>query len=346
MSNYLITGGAGFLGINMTRYLLDRGHQVVSLDIADFDYPEKNRIIEIKGDIRDRTMVDKAMQGIDFVIHSAAALPLYARADIYSTDLDGTRNVMQSAFDNHIQRVVHISSTAVYGVPDHHPLVEEDKLFGVGDYGICKVGAEEICIEFRRKGLCVPIFRPKTFIGPERLGIFGMLYDWAKAGKGFPVLGSGNNKYQLMDVEDFCNAIYISTKIDAATANDTFNVGAKIFTTLKEDYQVVLDRAGFGKKITGVPAGAAIWALRILNKLRISPIYPWVYETAAKDSFVSIEKAERVLSWKPKYSNKDALLRNYEWYIANMGHFRHHSPGVSHRVPWKQGALNIIKLFY
>jgi nucleoside-diphosphate-sugar epimerase len=346
MSNYLITGGAGFLGINMTRYLLDRGHQVVSLDIADFDYPEKNRIIEIKGDIRDRTMVDKAMQGIDFVIHSAAALPLYARADIYSTDLEGTRNVMQSAFDNHIQRVVHISSTAVYGVPDHHPLVEEDKLFGVGDYGICKVGAEEICIEFRRKGLCVPIFRPKTFIGPERLGIFGMLYDWAKAGKGFPVLGSGNNKYQLMDVEDFCNAIYISTKIDAATANDTFNVGAKIFTTLKEDYQVVLDRAGFGKKITGVPAGAAIWALRILNKLRISPIYPWVYETAAKDSFVSIEKAERVLSWKPKYSNKDALLRNYEWYIANMGHFRHHSPGVSHRVPWKQGALNIIKLFY
>jgi nucleoside-diphosphate-sugar epimerase len=346
MSNYLITGGAGFLGINMTRYLLDRGHQVVSLDIADFDYPEKNRIIEIKGDIRDRTMVDKAMQGIDFVIHSAAALPLYARADIYSTDLDGTRNVMQSAFDNHIQRVVHISSTAVYGVPDHHPLVEEDKLFGVGDYGICKVGAEEICIEFRRKGLCVPIFRPKTFIGPERLGIFGMLYDWAKAGKGFPVLGNGNNKYQLMDVEDFCNAIYISTTIDAATANDTFNVGAKIFTTLKEDYQVVLDRAGFGKKITGVPAGAAIWALRILNKLRISPIYPWVYETAAKDSFVSIEKAERVLGWKPKYSNKDALLRNYEWYIANMGHFRHHSPGVSHRVPWKQGALNIIKLFY
>jgi len=346
MSNYLITGGAGFLGINMTRYLLDRGHRVVSLDIADFDYPEKNRITEIKGDIRDRPMVDRAMQGIDFVIHSAAALPLYARSDIYSTDLDGTRNVMQSAFDNHIQRVVHISSTAVYGVPDHHPLVEEDKLFGIGDYGICKVGAEEICMEFRRKGLCVPIFRPKTFIGPERLGIFGMLYDWAKAGKGFPVLGSGNNKYQLMDVEDFCDAIYISTIIDTAIANDTFNVGAKIFSTIREDYQAVLDRAGFGKKITGVPAAPAIWALRILNKLRISPIYPWVYETAAKDSFVSIEKAERILGWQPKYSNKDALLRNYEWYIANMGHFRHHSPGVSHRVPWKQGALNLIKLFY
>jgi nucleoside-diphosphate-sugar epimerase len=201
-------------------------------------------------------------------------------------------------------------------------------------------------VEFRRKGLCVPVFRPKSFIGPERLGIFGMLYDWAKSGKGFPVLGTGNNKYQLMDVEDFCDAIYIATKIDAVTANDTFNVGAKIYTTMREDYQAVLDRAGFGKKITGVPAGFAIWTLRILNKLGISPIYPWVYETAATDSFVSIEKAERILGWEPKYSNKDALLRNYEWYINNMDHFKENVTGVSHRVPWKQGALNIIKWFY
>ena len=122
----------------MTRYLLDRGHNVVSLDIADFDYPEKNRIREIKGDIRDRPMVDQAMQGVDFVIHTAAALPLYKKADIYSTDLDGTRNVLQSALDNHVQRVVHISSTAVYGVPDHHPLVEDDKLFGIGDMAFVK----------------------------------------------------------------------------------------------------------------------------------------------------------------------------------------------------------------
>ncbi len=346
MSKYLITGGAGFLGINLTRYLLERGHRVVSLDIADFDYPEKNRITEIKGDIRDQQTVNNAMKGIDFVVHTAAALPLYSRADIYSTDLDGTRNVLQAAFSHQIKRVIHISSTAVYGVPDHHPLVETDRLHGVGDYGICKVGAEEICLEFRNKGLCLPIFRPKSFIGPERLGIFGMLYDWAKSGKGFPVLGDGNNKYQLMDVEDFCNAIYISTTINATKANDTFNVGAKSYTTMKEDYQVVLDRAGFGKKISGIPAGAAIWMLRVLNKLNLSPIYPWVYETAAKDSFVSIEKAERVLGWEPKYSNKDALLRNYEWYIANMDHFSTHETGVSHRVPWKQGAMNLVKLFY
>ena len=97
---YLITGGAGFLGINLVRYLLERGHRVVSLDIADFTYPERPQITEIKGDIRDKAAVDRAMQGVDIVIHTAAALPLYTPEDIYSTDIDGLRNVLQAAYEH------------------------------------------------------------------------------------------------------------------------------------------------------------------------------------------------------------------------------------------------------
>ena len=67
-----------------------------------------------------------------------------------------------------------------------------------------------------------------------------------------------------------------------------------------------------------------------------------MYETASKDSFVSIEKAQKVLGYSPKYSNKDALLRNYKWYVANRSQFENQS-GVSHRVPWKQGALVLLK---
>lgn len=78
-STFLITGGAGFLGINLIRYLLERGHPVVSLDIADFNYPERNRVKAIKGDIRDRSSVDRAMEGVQIVVHAAAALPLYKK---------------------------------------------------------------------------------------------------------------------------------------------------------------------------------------------------------------------------------------------------------------------------
>jgi nucleoside-diphosphate-sugar epimerase len=351
MAKYFITGGAGFLGINLIRYLLEKGHSTVSYDFEDdFNYPEKGdeRVTVYstkKSDIRDLAYMTKAMAGSNIVIHCAAALPLYSPEDSHSSDIDGTRNVLIAAQKNGINRVIQISSTAVYGIPDHHPLVEDDKLIGVGPYGIAKIEAEKVCEEFRSKEMIVPILRPKSFIGPERLGAFALLYDWASTGHGFPMIGSGNNRDQFLDVFDLCEAIYLCATLPVEKVNDTFNIGAEEFTTMKEDYQAVLDYAGFGKKVRGFPATPLIWTLRFLEILHLSPLYKWVYETAAKNSFVSIEKAKRILSFRPRYSNKDALIRNYQWYLDNCNSFAHTS-GVSHRVPWKQGILGFAKLFF
>ena len=343
---YLITGGAGFLGINLVRFLHSRGHEITSLDIVEFDYADMNdKIRIITGDIRDKQKVKEAIAGRDIVVHTAAALPLYKPEDIYSTDIDGSRNLIKAAYENKIKRFIHISSTAVYGIPDHHPLLENDKLDGVGPYGKAKILAEEECIKYREKGMCVPILRPKSFIGPERLGVFDLLFDWAQDGKGFPMIGNGKNRYQLLDVEDLCEAIYLTATLDEKIANDTFNIGAKEFTTMREDYQAVLDYAGFGKKIVGLPEKPIIYTLKFLEALKLSPLYKWVYETASKDSFVSIEKAEKVLGYKPKFSNKDALLRNYKWYVEHRNEFIN-KDGVSHRVPWKQGILRFAKIFF
>jgi nucleoside-diphosphate-sugar epimerase len=338
----LITGGAGFLGINLIRYFDERGYSLASLDVEEFDYPERDRVELIKGDIRDKALLDRVMEGVDFVVHTAAALPLYAPEDIYTTDVEGTRNILDAALRHGVERVVHVSSTAVYGIPDHHPLYETDKLEGVGPYGQAKIQAEMICLEYRARGLVVPVIRPKSFVGPERLGVFALLYDWAITGHNFPMVGSGGNRYQLLDVEDLCEAIYLTLTLPEARVNDTFNIGAAEFKTMKEDYQAVLDFAGHGKKVLGFPATPAIWGLRVLDRLGLSPLYKWVYETASKDSFVSIEKAERELGFRPKYSNKDALLRNFRWYIENRAQFENAS-GVSHRVPWSQGAIGVLK---
>lgn len=342
---YLITGGSGFLGINLIRYLLEKGHKVRSLDIVEFDYPEKNKIEAVLGDIRDKNILDKVMKGVDIVVHAAAALPLYTAQEIMTTDVDGTRNVLEAAKKHKVERVIHISSTAVYGIPDHHPLYETDKVDGVGDYGKAKILAEEICFEFRKNGMCVPVIRPKSFIGPERLGVFALFYDWALDGRNFPMIGNGKNRYQLLDVEDLCDAIYLCATKDKKVVNDVFNIGAKRFTTMREDYQVVLDKAGFGKRIVCFPAAPMIWTLRFLEALKLSPLYKWVYETASKDSFVSIEKAQRELGFSPKYSNKDAFLRNFEWYKKHEKEFKN-KQGISHRVPWKQGILGIFKILF
>ncbi|MDQ6985844.1 MAG: NAD(P)-dependent oxidoreductase [Candidatus Dojkabacteria bacterium] len=343
----LITGGSGFLGINLVRHLLDKGYKDIRiLDLVDFDYEDvKSKVDFIKGDIRDKDTVEKSMKEIDIVIHTAAALPLYSKEDIYSTDIDGTTNLLEAAEKEKVDRFIHISSTAVYGIPDHHPLVEDDKLIGVGPYGEAKVKAEELCEEYRKKGMNIAIIRPKSFIGPERLGVFALFYDWAKDAKGFPMIGSGNNRYQLLDVEDLCDAIFLTMTQDIKIINDTFNIGAKEFTTMKEDYQAVLDYAGFSKKIKGMPATPIIWILRVLEFFKLSPLYKWVYETASKDSFVSIDKAINNLGYDPKYSNKDALIRNYKWYLDNLTKFSGEA-GVSHRVPWKQGILKLAKIFF
>lgn len=342
----LVTGGAGFTGINLIRFLLERGVKVRSLDLAPFTYPDcRDRIEIVTGDIRDPAVVAGAMKGVDLVVHCAMALPLYPRQDILTTGIDGTRRLLEAALAAGVGRFVHISSTAVYGIPDHHPLLEDDALDGVGPYGQAKVTAEEVCREFRAKGLVVPILRPKSFIGPERLGVFALLYDWAKDGRGFPMIGSGNNRYQLLDIADLCQAIWLAATLPDGVVDDVFNIGAGQYTTMKQDYQAVLDRAGFGKKVKGFPAAPVIWTLRLLDSLGLSPLYKWVYETASKDSFVSIEKAQRVLGYAPRHSNQDALVRNFEWYLEHMKEFQGAS-GVSHRVPWKQGALGLAKRFF
>ena len=342
---YLITGGAGFLGINLVRYLLDRGAAVTSLDLAAFDYPDvRDKIRVVQGDIRSVEDVRSAMAEVDIVVHAAAALPLYKPADIYSTDVEGTRVVLDEAVRAGVARVIHVSSTAVYGVPDHHPLLETDELHGVGPYGEAKVAAERLCEEYRAGGLCLPIVRPKSFIGPERLGVFAMLYEWASEGHNFPILGSGDNLYQYLDVEDLCEVLWLCATLPAERANDTFNIGAERYGTPKTDFQAVLDAAGFGKRIVCIPEKPAIMALRLLERLRLSPLYKWIYETVGKESFVSIEKAQSVLGFAPKYSNVESLLRNYHWYLAHRDQLS--AGGLTHRTPWAQGALRLAKLIF
>ncbi|MDO9086830.1 MAG: NAD-dependent epimerase/dehydratase family protein [Anaerolineaceae bacterium] len=343
-----ITGISGFLSINLVRILLHHGYTDISgIDLVDFTYPERDKITFLQGDIRREADLRNSMKDADIVIHTAAALPLYTPEEIYSTDVAGTRLVLQTAQAYGVKRVIHISSTAVYGVPDHHPLYETDPMIGVGDYGKAKIQAEQVCHEFREQGLCVPILRPKSFVGPERLGVFAIFYEWASEGKNFPNIGSGNNRYQLLDVEDLCGVIHACMTLDPATVNDTFNIAATDFTTMKADYQAVLDEAGFNKKIIPFPAGPVVLALRILETLKLSPLYPWIYETASKDSFVSVEKAQQKLAYQPQYSNQQAMIRNYHWYLQNRDRLQAEpGTGVTHRLPWKQKALKWVKVFF
>jgi nucleoside-diphosphate-sugar epimerase len=334
-----ISGGAGFLGLHLARRLLADGHDVRTLDVVPLDDADLERSVdELRGDVRDRDSVAKLVQGADVVVHAAAALPIQAsRGSIRSVNVGGTENVLRAADDVGVRRVIFISSTAVYGVPEKHPIEEDDPLVGVGSYGESKIDAEGLC---RVAAVETTIVRPKTFIGAERLGVFEILFDWIREGRRIYTLGKGQNRYQLLAVEDLVDAI-VRAAGEPAAARETFNIGATEFGTVRSDLQALIDHAGSSSRLQPVPVKPAEIALRGLELLRVSPLAEWHYKTAHKDSFVDVSKAQRLLGWQPRLSNRDALIQTYDWYLANRG--RVGGAGVTHRVPWNQQALGLLK---
>jgi nucleoside-diphosphate-sugar epimerase len=334
-----ISGGAGFLGLHLARRLLADGQDVRTLDVVPLGDAELERSVdELRGDVRDRDSVAKLVQGADVVVHAAAALPIQAsRGSIRSVNVGGTENVLRAADDAGVRRVIFISSTAVYGVPEKHPIEEDDPLVGVGPYGESKIDAEGLC---RVAAVETTIVRPKTFIGAERLGVFEILFDWIREGRRIYTLGKGHNRYQLLAVEDLVDAI-VRAAGQPAAARETFNIGATEFGTVRSDLQALIDHAGSSSRLQPVPVKPAEIALRGLELLRVSPLAEWHYKTAHKDSFVDVSKAQRLLGWQPRLSNRDALIQTYDWYLANRG--RVGGAGVTHRVPWNQQALGLLK---
>ncbi len=344
--NVLITGGAGFLGLHLASYFEKKKHNLTLLDIHDFDrleYPGNYKLLQL--DIRDKDKLQEACKQQDIIIHAAAALPLWKKEDIYTVNSDGTRNVIEAAEKNGVARLIYISSTAVYGVPKKHPIMEGDPLVGVGAYGHSKIAAENHCFEAMRAGAPITIFRPKTFVGTGRLGVFEILFDWIHDGKRIPVVGNGHNRYQLLDVDDLVEAIYRFTQKNKKEYNDVFNIGAKEFGTVENDLGSLFAFAHSGAKLFTTPAYPVKKALWFFEKIGVSPLYQWVYDTADKDSFVSIDKLCTVLSWEPKYSNSKALIKAYQWYLDHYSMIKAKKPGITHTVGWEQGVLRVFKKF-
>src|SRR5919201_3425329 len=339
---WAISGGAGFLGLHLARRLLADGHEVRTLDLAPLDDPELERgVEELRGDVRDPSAAARLVDGADVLVHAAAALPIQAsRESIRSVNVEGTGVVFAAALDAGVHRAVLVSSTAVYGIPKHHPLREDAPLVGVGHYGESKIDAERVARRAARRGLATVILRPKTFIGPERLGVFEILFDWIREGRRIPILGDGSNRYQLLAVDDLVEATLSAAQ--APVAGETFTVGATDFGTVRSDLEGLIAHAGSGSRLRPLPPMPAELVLRALELARLSPLAEWHYRTAHRDSFFDVGKAERLLGFAPRLSNEQALCETYDWYLATRDS-RARSVGVTHRVPWDQRALGLLK---
>ena len=308
-----------------------------SLDVVAIDDPVERDVVEVRGDMRDHAKARELCTGADVVVHAAAALPIRgSRREILSVNVAGTATLLAAAREAGVGRFLFVSSTSVYGVPRVHPIREDFPLVGVGAYGESKIAAEELV---RNSPLETLIIRPKTFLGPERLGVFEILFDWIREGRRIYVLGNGGNRYQLLAVDDLVDAIVRAAYSDVA--GETFNVGAEEFGTVRSDLEALIAHAGTRSRLRPVPARPAELVLRALELARVSPLVEWHYKTASRDSYVDVTKAITKLGWHATKSNVETLIENYDWYVANRERMKR--AGVTHRVPWNQQALGFLK---
>jgi nucleoside-diphosphate-sugar epimerase len=333
---WAITGGSGFLGLHLSRHLLAEGERVRSLDLEPGIV---RRVEEIRGDVRHPDAVRAVCRGADVLVHAAAALPSRGR-DLRAVNVEGTATVLAAAAEAGVRRVVFVSSAVVYGLPSARLVTEETPPRPIEPYGASKLEAELVCREYGARGLEVVILRPQAFLGPERLGVFGILFAWIREGRRIYTVGAGTNRYQLLAVEDLVDAVVRSGR--EPVAGETLNLGAAQFGTVAEDLAALVRHAGSSSRITSVPAAPARALLRALAAVRLSPLSAWHYRSADRDCHIDCGRAGRLLGWQPRLSNVATLVGAYDWFAA-QGEGAAVADGRTHRTPWNERALGLVR---
>lgn len=346
MTISLVTGGSGYFGSALVARLAARGDTVRVLDLNDA-HDRPGEVGFVQGDIRDPHAVAQAVTGVDVVYHNVAQVPLARDPHLLRTvNVDGTRVLLEQAAGAKVAKVVHTSSSAVFGVPESNPVLPTTVPKPEEAYGHAKLAAEWACLaavtgEFGT-ALDVSIVRPRTILGHGRLGIFGILFDWIADGHDPLVLGDGANRYQFVHADDLADACILAGQRDGP---GVFNIGAAEFGTMLATLQRLCAHAGTGARVRKAPIGATALAMQATARLGISPFAPYHWLMYAKSMWFDIEHARQQLGWEPKWSTEAMFAQSYDWYLAHRADpAAQTGAGLSHhRRSAKQGVLGLAK---
>ena len=335
----LVTGGAGYFGTVIVQHLRRREVPVRILDINRPD-PVLPGVDVIQGDVRDAAVVRAACEGVDVVHHNVALVPLARdREGFWSVNEGGTRNVLESALAAGVRKVVHMSSSAIYGAPKSNPVDESTVPHPGEEYGRAKLAAEVLCREFRDRGLDVTIVRPRTIRGHGRLGIMQILFEWVRQGAAVPVLNGGRNRYQFIHGDDLADACLAAA--DRPGSAD-YNIGAAAFGTMAETLQGLIAHAGTGSRIVSVPMAPAAAVTRLAGQLGLSPLGPYHALMYGRPMWFDITRARRELQFEPRFSNIEMLCQSYDWYLANRDLILRRTTSSPHSMAVRQRALSLL----
>ncbi len=260
------------LGTCLVERLAERGEEIRTLDLVPA--PQRGtpmpQIRFFEGDACDEATVARAAEGVDVIYHLAAAQRMkpqfkrWSEQEIFDRNLGGVKTVLDVVERHDIRKLIHISSSGIYGLPERVPCGEDHPQEPLGDYGHSKIAAERLCGEAVRRGIDVTWFRPMSLFGPEMTGLFVMIYEWVRSGSPVFLLGSGRNRVQTTSAWDVADACLLAATHSAASGQ-CFNLGADPagVPSVEKMMQALIDHADTGSRIVKIPAALLRNAARV-----------------------------------------------------------------------------------
>lgn len=334
-SKILITGAAGFIGSHLVDYLLEEGYPVDSLrllilkDDSLDNLPNKNFDI-IRGDVRDKGSVKKALEGVKIVYHLAALTiggnkyNKYKDAEYKEVNIKGTQNILDGCRDKNIQKFIFFSSIAVFGLPalkgdminlDERALKQPREI-----YGQTKLEAEQRVVGAHEKWkIPYAIIRPTTVYGPKDKANLTELYKAIKKHYFF-FIGDGENKMDYVYVKDVVRAAYL-TQLNRLQASD-YIIGAERPILFKEVVRCVAKSINQGVPKLHIPKSVGL-VLSYLTRfggeaLGIrSPLFPSRVKVMTTSCYFNTTKARKELKFRPKVSFREGTRVTGKWLLEN-----------------------------
>lgn len=320
----LVTGGTGFTGKALVRRMLDEGHQVVALDNKEGYKTAELRgwgVDVVIGSVTDPEVVRRCMQGVEIVHHVAAAFRELEAPDrfYYEVNVEGTRNVLQAAFEAGVRKFVHCSTCGVHGNVDDPPGDENSPIQPHDYYQQTKYEAEPIVLEYQQRGLETTILRPNAIFGPGDPGRFYLIFKQLSKGW-FPMFGSGKVLYHPLYIDNFMDAFVLAMQ-PGVGVGQAYLIADEEYTTIEDLVRRAARVMGQEFSFRRFPLWPVVAAGHVMETLykpfgAVPPLYPRRVEWYRLDRAFRIDKARRDLGYQPKVGLDEGLRRAVEWYRA------------------------------
>ncbi|MFW9769536.1 MAG: NAD-dependent epimerase/dehydratase family protein [Candidatus Thorarchaeota archaeon] len=319
----LVTGATGFIGGRIVLLLLENGHDVVAMVRSTSNIESLSKNIEVReADLFEIESLEKAVQGVDVVIHCAAYYDFYPSDEelMFKVNVEGTKNLMNACVGTSVERFIYCSSAETMGGIRFPPGTEDTELRPEFSYGESKVLAEQAITTITNDtDLAHIILRPTGVLGEGDLYVMFEVVQELYNGKVFALPRDLSARYMYTHIDDVASA-FISALTPMAALNNTFIICPDDSMSWEEFLTLMTQELGVKPPRLRVPKIVAKFGMAILSPIKNRKKMTFFWHTKSVDMMYanrvySNEKAKRLLGWAPEVSMEEGYRRAIAWYF-------------------------------